>query len=255
MAKRRQVGGTQEVFIQVSAKSLTGTERAIKAVEKAGGRILHAFPPAVLVADVPAGKVAGLVGVAGITAADTGAIGGKALKAADPQLSFAIGAWNDHVNAERRLRALGSLELNRAWDVGDRLPPDPPAEVLAQLQRREAKLAPQKALKALAPGAPNMSIPVLLGRIAVGLVFVDSTVQQFAITDQERSKVVSETVEGLNMLAGSSRAPTSSGSTISSVPGSRWPPMRSRPPIKITGRIYGAMRPWRRWAMPPPRTA
>jgi hypothetical protein len=202
MAKRRQVGGTQEVFIQVSAKSLTGTERAIKAVEKAGGRILHAFPPAVLVADVPAGKVAGLVGVAGITAADTGAIGGKALKAADPQVSFAIGAWNDHVNAERRLRALGSLELNRAWDVGDRLPPDPPAEVLAQLRRREAKLAPQKALKALAPGAPNMSIPVLLGRVAVGLVFVDSTVQQFAITDQERSKVVSETVEGLNMLAG-----------------------------------------------------
>ena len=202
MAKRRQVGGMQEVFIQVSAKSLPGTERAIKAIEKAGGRILHVFPPSVLVANVPAGEVKELVGVAGIKSADTGAIGGKALKAADRPLSFAIGAWNDHVSGERRLKALGSLALNRAWDEGKRLPPDPPADVLTQLRQREAKLAPKKALKALAPGAPNMSIPVLVGRVAVGLVYVDSTVPQFAITDQEKSKVLSETTEGLNMLAG-----------------------------------------------------
>jgi hypothetical protein len=36
----------------------------------------------------------------------------------------------------------------------------------------------------------------------VGLVFVDSTVAQFQITDSEKLKVVSETLEGLNMLSG-----------------------------------------------------
>ena len=46
-----------------------------------------------------------------------------------------------------------------------------------------------------------MSIPVLVGRVAVGVVFVDSTVAAFQITDAEKSKVVSEVTEGLNMLA------------------------------------------------------
>jgi len=43
---------------------------------------------------------------------------------------------------------------------------------------------------------------VLVGRVAVGLVFVDSTVGQYQITDGEKNKVVSETFEGLNMLSG-----------------------------------------------------
>jgi hypothetical protein len=47
-----------------------------------------------------------------------------------------------------------------------------------------------------------MSIPVLVGRIGVGLVFVDSTVSPYAITDAEKGKVISETTEGLNMLGG-----------------------------------------------------
>jgi hypothetical protein len=47
-----------------------------------------------------------------------------------------------------------------------------------------------------------MNIPVLVGRIAVGLVYVDSTVAQYKITDQEKGKVLSETIEGLNMLSG-----------------------------------------------------
>lgn len=50
-------------------------------------------------------------------------------------------------------------------------------------------------------GTPNLNIPVLLGRVAVGVVFVDSTVAAFKITDAEKGKVVSETTEGLNMLS------------------------------------------------------
>jgi hypothetical protein len=41
---------------------------------------------------------------------------------------------------------------------------------------------------------------VLVGRIGVGLVFVDSTVSAYAITDAEKSKVISETAEGVGML-------------------------------------------------------
>jgi len=43
MATRRQVGGMQEVFIQLSATSIKGTETAIKAIGKAGGRVLYGW--------------------------------------------------------------------------------------------------------------------------------------------------------------------------------------------------------------------
>ena len=58
MPQRKQVGGMQEVFLQLKAKDLKGTERTIRAIEKAGGRVLHAYPPEVVVASLPAGRAA-----------------------------------------------------------------------------------------------------------------------------------------------------------------------------------------------------
>ena len=42
---------------------------------------------------------------------------------------------------------------------------------------------------------------MLVGRIAVGIVYVDSTAAQYAIANNEKLKVTSETIEGLNMLS------------------------------------------------------
>ena len=201
MAKSRQVGGMQEVFIQASGKSLASVERVIKAVEKLGGRVIHVYPPTMMVASVPSARVGQLKKQAGIVAAETGPFSARSLKAAGHELQSALVAWNDHISAERRERTLASPELGKSWGEGQqRLPPDPPPEILAQLRRREAELAPGGAERALA-GAPVMSLPVLVGRIAVGVVWVDSTVAGLAIADTEKSKTLSETTEGLNLLA------------------------------------------------------
>ena len=63
-------------------------------------------------------------------------------------------------------------------------------------------MAPKRALSRGSLRGVNLSIPVLVDRVGVGLVDVDSTVGQYQITDQEKSKVLGETTEGLNMLAG-----------------------------------------------------
>jgi hypothetical protein len=201
MSPPRQVGGLQEVFLETKWKSVNGLETAVRAVEKAGGRVSHAYPPAVLAAVVPADKVQSLVGRGGIVRATGDSIPEPTVKAAEHRLGFAMGLWNEHLSAERRLRMMAAPELGRAWDSAVRLPPDPPPEVLEQLRTREAELIPGGRAAMLA-GAPNMTIPVLVGRIAVGLIYVDSTVAEFAITDNEKFKVTSETTEGLNMLAG-----------------------------------------------------
>ena len=195
-----QVGGMQDVFVQLKWKTIKGAERAIKAIEKVGGRVLHAYMPSIIVASVPSDQVDHLVGKGGIVTATTEPMSTTTLMAADRQLGFAMSAWNAHFDVDRRLAALASPELNKSWGEIERRPPDPPADVMAQLRRLENQFAP--AMFAAVEGAPNMNIPVLVGRIAVGLVYVDSTVAQYQITDQEKSKVLSETIEGLNMLSG-----------------------------------------------------
>jgi hypothetical protein len=199
--ERRQIGGMQEVFLQLRWKTIKGVERAVRAIEKVGGRVLHAYPPAIMVAVVPSDQVDRLVGRGGIQSATADPLEAGVSRAIDRERSFVIEVWNEHFNLERRMRAMASPEMNRGWDEGQRQPPDPPAEVLQQLRRREAGAAP-RALDAAALAPPVMSIPVLVGRIAVGVVYVDSTVSQFQITDQEKLKVTSETIEGLNMLSG-----------------------------------------------------
>lgn len=200
-----QVGGLQEVFIRTRWKSVKGLEIAVRAVEKAGGRVLLAYPPSMLAAVVPPDAVAGLIGKGGITFATADPIAQPEAVAADHEVLFAIDLWNRHLSEEHLVALEAATGLGESWGgedgmEGARLPPDPPPDVAAELQRREMEM--MGPMPEAIEGAPNLNIPVLVGRIAVGVVFVDSTVAQFAITDQEKSKVTSETTEGLNMLSG-----------------------------------------------------
>lgn len=197
--RRTQVGGMQEVFIEVTGRGMAGVNRAVKAVEKLGGRVLHAYPPSIVVASIPSENASELKGKPGIASAETGTFSARTVESASPKLNLAMTVWNEHVSAGRIERALASPEAGKSWDAADRKFPDPPKEIMDQLRQREGEMAP---VMAPALGAPNLNIPVLVGRIGVGLIFVDSTVNQFQITNQEKLKVVVETTEGLNMLSG-----------------------------------------------------
>lgn len=197
MTRRRQIGGMQEVFIQLSAASIKDTELAVKAVKKAGGRVLYAVPPRVVVASLPEIAVKELAGSHGIVLATPDPIARRARgEAADP-IGRAQRAWNEHLSLDRRLRAMDSAETSRAWDDAGRKPPHPPEDVMRLLRERERELTP-----AARAGAPLLDIPVLIGRIGVGVIFVDSTEPAFQITDEEETKVISEVTEGLTMLSG-----------------------------------------------------
>jgi hypothetical protein len=183
---------------------MASVERTVKAIEKAGGSVLHAFPPEVIVASVPQASVKKLGRTAAIALITPDPIKGTARAKAGDQASFARAAWNAHLDTDRRLGAMKRAANSQSWGTRGRLPPDPPAKVKAHFRKQELAMlrtAKGKA-KARVQGAPNLSIPVLVGRVAVAVVFVDSTVAQFKITDAEKSKVVSEITEGLNMLSG-----------------------------------------------------
>ncbi len=200
MSENIQVGGMQEVFIQLSGKTLKDVERTIKSIEDMGGRVTNVFMPGIMVASVPSAKIKSLARRAGIASVETEPVKKEAIKLAGHELALAMDAWNNHIGADRMTRAMESPMLNKSWDAKDMLPPDPPGEVMEELRRRDAEFAPMLAMGPL--GAPNFNIPVLVGRIAVGIVYVDSTVNAYKITDTEKSKIITETTEGLNMLSG-----------------------------------------------------
>lgn len=198
MGNTVQVGGMQDVFIQLKGKTIKDVERSITSIEGIGGRVTHVFPPSIMVASVPALKLKSLSRRAGVESMTTEPILKEVRKSAGHELGLAMDAWNDHIGVDRVTRSMESPMLDKSWDAADLQPPDPPKKIMTELRRREAEFAPMR--DSGPAGAPNMNIPVLVGRIAVGLVFVDSTESQYKITDAEKSKIISETTEGLNML-------------------------------------------------------
>lgn len=114
-------------------------EGAVRLVEQTGGRVLHAFPPHALIAELPHGVGAGLAGRAGITTVSTGEVAASATRTPrepDP-LGAVVEAWNAHLAAQRAPdRSLRGL----SWDTPGLQPPDPPPEVKEQLRRRERQM-------------------------------------------------------------------------------------------------------------------
>ena len=109
MAQRRQVGGMQEVFLQVAQNRSLVLNARSRPSRRLGGRVLHAFPPTIIVATVPAGKAGELVGVAGITASQHGyhqrqsAQGRRSSIAVSPLVPGTSTSMHD-----RRLRAMAA---------------------------------------------------------------------------------------------------------------------------------------------------
>jgi hypothetical protein len=205
MPRATKVGGFENVFIEVAGSGLAGVKAAVAAVEKVGGRVTHALPPSVVVAAVPTGRSGELRGRPRLVSVTALRIPSTRMKGRPPVVVEAMRVWNQHLEPAWMGRALADPSLHESLDAPGRLPPDPPPDIAERLREKETKALGARAARALrspaALGAPNVSVPVLVGRIGVGIVFVDSTVAEFAITDAEKLKVVSETVEGLNMLA------------------------------------------------------
>lgn len=88
-------------------------------------------------------------------------------------------------------------QTSRNWDNPGSTPLHPPEEMMAQLRERERKMTTAAFAAREVP-----TIPILVGRIGVGVVFVDSTEPAFQITDEEAAKATAEITEGLNMLSG-----------------------------------------------------
>lgn len=128
-----------EAFVQLRGRETAEIEAVASSVEALSGRVLHAFPPRVMIVSIPARLLPTLVDLPGVEAIRTTRFDKGAAETAAGELRHAMAAWNEHLNAaERRGLAAGPDSLS--WDAAGHLPPDPPLEIRERHKRRESEM-------------------------------------------------------------------------------------------------------------------
>jgi hypothetical protein len=130
-------GSQVEAFVRLSQAPTLDAERAIRAIERVGGRVAHAFVPAALIVELPADRLDIHIGDADLEAIDTGIIDEAQLPAGRPQLRVAVSVWNQRLRAAATTQGARESTQGLPWDTPGRLPPDPPESVRQELHRRE----------------------------------------------------------------------------------------------------------------------
>ena len=132
-----QLKDMQEVFIQLQGQTMTDIESTIKVIEGVSGRVLHTYPPSVIIATVPPEKIDDLLENSNIQSIDTDEISTERLKNTQDEIRLAATAWNEHIKAERSAVSKDNSSEGLLWDNPNYLPPDPPLDVQQLLRQRE----------------------------------------------------------------------------------------------------------------------
>lgn len=160
-----------------------------ESIEKVGGRVLHVFPPAAMIAHIPVGAER-LAGVQGVYRHEVGEEDTVDLR---PGVRGAAESWNELVAAEGSPKRDVHPRGLEADLVGDRMVP-PPSSLLQ------------------ANGGTDDPVPditqtseYMIGRVAVGIVLpqsdgrVDASTEEW--TQEERDSVLSEITSALDWWA------------------------------------------------------
>jgi len=123
-----------EMLLQLDGSTRSGPEEISQAVERAGGRVLHAWPPYAVIVEAEGVVAAELRSLPGVVAAYATEVPGSVVEAAPETFKLAATAWNNHLS---RVSTKSSEGLS--WDAPNHLPPDAPPHIQKMLRRREEK--------------------------------------------------------------------------------------------------------------------
>jgi hypothetical protein len=125
-----------DILIQLHQKESNNIEAVIKGIEDSGGRILHVYPPYLIIARIPNESTATLKVNPDVHSVDIEEISGERIETASEVFRLAFIAWNEYLH-KRSIKAPGQNQTSLSWDAPGRLPPDPPPYLREILRKRE----------------------------------------------------------------------------------------------------------------------
>ncbi|HOG45505.1 MAG TPA: hypothetical protein PLJ35_15895 [Anaerolineae bacterium] len=181
----------KDILILLNAESAGATRTAIDEIQRLGGRIIHVYPPRVLIGEVPPEvepQVRALANVRQVyrSRVDLGEV--EALGAATVQ---AVKGWNRGFAASFRALKSGRSSEGRSWGAPGYAPEGP---VQAPPHLREGGDA-----RAHAPGGDTSAY--LIGKVATAIILVEGSAAPYTFTQMERDTIVAEVQDGLGWLA------------------------------------------------------
>ena len=84
-----------EMLLQIDGSAQPSTEEITQAIERAGGRVLHAWPPYAFVVDAQEAIAAELSNLPGVVAAYFAEVPASSLRAAPEPFQLAAAVWNN----------------------------------------------------------------------------------------------------------------------------------------------------------------
>src|SRR5262245_42068491 len=131
------------ILLRPDPQSLTAaTDRATKAIEAIGGRVVMGYPPGALVAEVPQSRMHELAGKGDIEAVQVDPFSEEQVNAEISDLRFLMIAWNNRCATRNRKDV--TPRAGMSWDAPGMLPPDAPADVQREFRRREKEMKPDE---------------------------------------------------------------------------------------------------------------
>ncbi len=122
----------QDVLIQLRSQTMDSIDRTVQHIERLSGKVLHAYPPSVMIAAIPADSIKQLRQDTNILSIDTEEISSERLTQLSGTSQLAATAWNQHLRSIAR----STVQPTVSWDDPNFLPPDPPPEIQHLLNQR-----------------------------------------------------------------------------------------------------------------------
>lgn len=192
-----QGGLTDQALVILDAADEAAIQQAIERVEAEGGRIVHVFPPHVLIGSLPQGHETALLGQTDILAIHRSPLDLSTVAAYGQTAQQAVAIWNTMLTSQ----SLQQTDLS-AQEVGEELVND---AFYAPDITEEMQATAQDGIGAASVPGYYQTSEFMIGQMAVGIILpesdgsIDPSTEDW--TSQERQTVFSEIVAAMNWWA------------------------------------------------------
>jgi hypothetical protein len=142
----------QEAFVLVKGNTMQDFELAMKTIEELHGRVLHGYPPNVIIVSLHSGTAGRLLDRSVIESVDIGEILDERLERGSNDIRMAIVTWNEHLRTQKEQVSRDDTSRGLSWGDPSRLPPDPPPHIQERLRRRERMMQRPSKIRKAKPG-------------------------------------------------------------------------------------------------------
>jgi hypothetical protein len=181
----------KNALIILASDSVEAAKTVVAQIERLGGRILHVYPPRVLIGEIAVETEGAVRALANVARVERGRADLTPVEPLGPVALQAVKGWNRNFAPSFRALKSGRSSEGMSWGA-----PGYASEGPVQ------PLPGHSADDHAAPFAGKDTSDYLIGKVAVNIIVVEGTLAQYTFTQSERDTIVAEIQDGLGWLGG-----------------------------------------------------